>query len=796
MGFIETLNIVQHSHQDIGYTDLPSITGIIHQRIFAEAVERMKSTRDLPDGERFCWTAETSLPVLAWWRSASSRDRDTLIGLAASGQFDVGAMAVHQNGHMNEQEWDWCLNFLPRDLRQALNVRTLIQIDVNGLPLGGAVRASESGINQAWMGPNNYMGFQLVPFSQLFYWRLPNGKKLLVWQNDKYNNWEQLIFSKDWRKGPIPSWSDLQFRPPEAADRYEPSEENIRSCHSFLLSKLADFEKSCAGHYREIPVSCTNSYRIDNDPPTPGLPQFVHCWNELGLKPQLKLTTFSRAIQRAAASVTDIPEYSGSWPDWWANGMTSMPRQCMASRQAKRIYSQLECPVFNGCASADAPLRRQALHDLVIFDEHCYCSWSSVSRPWSPLTEGAAAEKTEYAWRAKAKLELLRADLLREIVSREVAYNTVSLANLNPIGLSEYVPLRTEALRGEYNAVMDESSGRIIPLISLAGDKFFTPPDDPSHFSSWNTPRLHKDLMPDSVKLLWAGDVRPGEIRRYSLLRRRVPAGISPLSEWQVDLDHTRWPGKITYLPSDHQMLRSGAGEFTALTVAGDFKRATYSAMFSGGSCETMTFLPEFEPAVREDYPETVVFRQSFRHELLRHGERKIVIWKHLPRLRISCKIDRIEDAAPAVFFVKIPMGCTDELPRISAAGEFFTPYSEQLPTSCRDFFVTDDVIFYPQGGLAAGMPDCTLFSLGAPRLFDRLTSAPAGCNDIYSMVFNNFWDTNFAGNQFGLMEFRYDVFAAASVQGEQLARRMAQSFAAGLVPIVQCRNQTGEDEK
>ena len=71
-----------------------------------------------------------------------------------------------------------------------------------------------------------------------------------------------------------------------------------------------------------------------------------------------------------------------------------------------------------------------------------------------------------------------------------------------------------------------------------------------------------------------------------------------------------------------------------------------------------------------------------------------------------------------------------------------------------------------------------------------------AGCNDIYSMVFNNFWDTNFAGNQFGLMEFRYDVFAVSSDQDERHARRMAQSFAAGLVSIVQCRNLTGEDEK
>lgn len=787
MGFIETLNIVQHSHHDIGYTDLPAVTGIIHRRNFAAAVELMVATRHLPDGERFCWTAETALPVLPWWRAASPAERRMLTELAEAGQFEVGAMAVHQNGYMNEDEWEWALNYLPPEVRGRLHCRTLIQIDVNGLPLGGAMKAAESGVEQVWMSPNSYMGFPLSPASQAFYWRLPDGKRLLVWQNDNYNNWEKLMFPEEWRRGPIPAWSDLQFRPPEVFDRYEPSEENVRRRHEFLLSQLAGLEAGCAGRYREIPVSCTNSYRLDNDPPTPGLPQFVRLWNELGLKPRLNLTTFSRAIRRVEETAPEIPEYSGSWPDWWANGMAAMPRPCIASRRAKRVRRQLSSPVLSGRPAAD-PLYGRAMHDLAIFDEHCYCSWSSASRPWSLLTEGATAEKTAYAYRAQAELELLRADALRAVVADMPVDNRVCLANLTSEPLSEYVPLRTEALRGEYAAARDERSGRVIPLIPAAGDRFFLPADNPEHFSAWNTPRVHQDRVPGAVKLLWSGELRPGEIRCYSLLRDAVPAVGSPLSQWRMELDRDGWPERVKHLPADQLFLRAGAGEFAMLTVAGDFKRTTYKAMFSGGKGEVVYSRAEFDACVREDFPETVEFRQVFRHGSLRRGERRMTVWKHVPRIRITCRIDRLEDPSPMVFTVKLPLGCAAELPRISAAGGFFTPFAEQLPGSCRDFFVTDDVIFYRKDKLALGTPDAGLFSFGAPRLLDRLTAPPPEINDVYSIVFHNFWDTNFAGNQYGVMEFSYDVFLTAD-RDEQAARRAAWSLASGLVPIVRCRD-------
>jgi len=788
VSFIKTLNIVQHSHHDIGYTDLPAITGVIHQRNFAEAFRMMQQYRH-SGGERFCWTAEIALPVSAWYKNASESDRKTLHELAGEGIFDLGAMAVHQNGFMNETEWQWALDSIADGLDD-IPRKTLIQIDVNGIPLGGLVLASERGVKQLWMSPNSYMGFPIKPAYQAFFWRLPNGRKILVWQNDGYNNFERLLTPVEWRRGPIPAYHDLQFRPPDARDLYSADDTSIRKMHQFLLTQLPDVERQCGAEYPEIPVSCTNSYRLDNDPPAPGLPEMVRRWNELGLEPQLKLTTFSQAIERVGNCGKELPEYSGSWPDWWANGVPSMPRQHSASRSAKRICFQLGTPLFEG--ASQEKLYRKALHDLVIFDEHCYCSWSSASRPWSVLTEGATAEKTAYAYRALAEFELLRSDKLRPLL--QWRDNTVVLINPTTAPISEYVTIRTEALRGNYTAVRDESSGRIIPLIDAPGDKFFVPADDPAHFSCWNSSAVHKDLAPGANKLLWGSDVRPGEMRRYTLLQTADRAETSVASNWEMDFSAGNWPVNLCYKPTKERFLREDAGAFSSLTIAGDFKRTTFKAMFDGAAAQMLHQQAEYGQCICEELPHMLIFRQRFSHPLLRHGERKMEVWKNSPRIRISCKIDRKEDFSPVVYAVKLPMGCAPELPRISAAGEFFTPFEEQIPGACRDYFVCDDVILFRSGDLALGNVDTALCSFGAPRLLDNLNEPPANVNDVYSIVYHNFWDTNFAGNQYGVMEFRYDLFALDG-RSDQEALAAARSLASGLLPAVQCREQITSGE-
>ena len=55
------------------------------------------------------------------------------------------------------------------------------------------------------------------------------------------------------------------------------------------------------------------------------------------MKPPLRLTTATDAVLAMEEAVdVAIPEYSGEWTDWWANGDASGPREVAASRRAKR----------------------------------------------------------------------------------------------------------------------------------------------------------------------------------------------------------------------------------------------------------------------------------------------------------------------------------------------------------------------------------------------------------------------------------------------------------------------------
>ena len=90
--------------------------------------------------------------------------------------------------------------------------------------------------------------------------------------------------------------------------------------------------------------------------PPPGAARRSQTKLPVGLKPTLRLTTVSAALQRMEQEVGPrIPEYEGEWTDWWANGVASGPRELSASRFAKRAATAAESPVWGPLDDAGKP---------------------------------------------------------------------------------------------------------------------------------------------------------------------------------------------------------------------------------------------------------------------------------------------------------------------------------------------------------------------------------------------------------------------------------------------------------
>ena len=332
----------------------------------------------------------------------------------------------------------------------------------------------DRGAGYVWTGINGTNG--AAPFRQpsAFWWKMPDGRRVFVWIGEHYARGYYYFHPHTWRRGPVPEASDTRYRPARPADFFRPDEESVKTAHAHLLNNLRDLEN--AGYdYPTLVLSVTNEWRMDNDPPFPGMADFVATWNRLKLSPELRLTTASKALESLEKEVGDrIPEHEGEWTDWWANGSASDPRGIAASRKAKRVAAAAVSDAWGPLSTAATHAFDGVNRSLCLFDEHTWGSADSIGLPHAIETWGQYNEKSRNAYHALAMAKLLLAQRARTaIYPRESGVYVVNTAGAPTSG---WVTMPNTALRGDYHSLVDAESGKRSPLEVRAGYAQFRGP--------------------------------------------------------------------------------------------------------------------------------------------------------------------------------------------------------------------------------------------------------------------------------------------------------------------------------
>jgi hypothetical protein len=158
--------------------------------------------------------------------------------------------------------------------------------------------------------------------------------------------------------------------------------------------------------------------------------------------------------------------------------------------------------------------------------------------------------------------------------------------------------------------------------------------------------------------------------------------------------------------------------------------------------------------------PHTLVFTQTLRHPRLEWLTRALEVWRHEPRARLTLRLNRRSSAAPEILELAFPLPTGTTLPRLSSGGQSFTPFTDQLPGTCRDYFAIDGWAEYatPDGRWLWVSRDAPLVTLGARSTLARRDSPPADPHRLIAILFNNFWYTNFVADEHGILEFQFDL--------------------------------------
>jgi hypothetical protein len=372
---VERIDIVHHTHTDIGYTDLPSVVRDKQVRYLRAAMALCGTQKG------FRWTVESLVGLDDWWQAASPAERNRFLALVRAGRMDVMGLPFNQTPLLDARQWDQMMDWIPASLWRQVQPRAAMQNDVNGFPRAGATRLLDRGIRHLLMGINADSGGP--PFARpcAFWWKMPDGRRLFVWLGEHYGK----------------AMEYLGFYGSSLPDQSAP--DFLNASHALCRKQLERLAAQGYSH-RRLLLTFTHPRGYDNGGPFARLAPFVERWNAAGLKPSLHLVTATEAALAMEKEVgAGIPELEGEWTDWWANGSASGPREIAASRVAKRQLAAALSPAWGALPAGEPAAVRAILRDLCLFDEHTWGAAASVSAPHSLDTLAQYNEKSELAYR-------------------------------------------------------------------------------------------------------------------------------------------------------------------------------------------------------------------------------------------------------------------------------------------------------------------------------------------------------------------------------------------------------------
>ncbi len=767
-GAIKEIAIIHFSHTDVGFTDHPAVCRELYCRYLDIAVDAILQSAQRPAGERCFWTAEATMPVADWWRMAAPARREQFLAALRTGQLEIAALPFNNTPFMNAAQWRTALQWLPAELHACAAPAVAVQNDVNGLPRAAAMLLLDRGVKYLFTGINEDSGGVPFPRPSAFWWKLPDNRRMFVWLNIGYGSGFDFFEPAEWRRGPVPRAADTTYRPPRTGDVLRTDEESLRAAQRICRARVRAIERG--GYTHELlTISITNQWRFDNDPPLAPLADFVAAWNRLGLEPRLTLTTAGDAMRRMEAAMgSTAPEHAGEWTDWWANGTASAPREVAASRLAKRLLAAAEAPLWGSMSPRAAETADELYRDLCLFDEHTWGSSLSVAKPYSLDTIGQFTEKSALAYRPMARAEWLLSQRVRTALVGEG--EGFFVANPAKAPWSGWVRMIATCLREDYRSLEDPATGARTKLSFEPGIQPWGRPSEPGDLTREDISATFSDNAPNKVAKFWVEKLDGAAVKRLRPSTAEVDSdGIEPSAPPTITAGADGWPASVIWPGMGQPLFTGGIGAFAAVKVKGFAPRWVLADIRGkrGAARDTMRAeaLREIParadgPAVREETPHTFVFTQALAHERLRWGTRVLELRKREARATLTLRIDRASSADPEIYYVDFPLPTGAALPTTSNGGVPFTPFADQLPGTCRDYFAIDSWVRYaaPAGEWLWVSRDAPLIAFGANPTLAARREAPADTALLRAMVFNNFWYTNFVADSHGIMEFRFEL--------------------------------------
>lgn len=359
--------LVHHSHNDIGYSNLQTEVVKIQNTNIYDALDLIDRTKDYPTDSRFVWNIESLWAVENLLGVASGTDKQRFIAAVKSGSIALSANYANiLTGLCTPEEMNWIVEYAD-SLRKwyGLPINTAMQTDVPGMSWSMVDAYANNGVRYLSQGPN------YIP-------DLPDGGdrigSTLHEQGDKPYWWKGTT-EKDsilvWTAGlGYSSWHG--FTPGAIKER------GTRKIAAYMDSLTARGYPYDMVQWRYNIVS-------DNGPVDPTISDFVRDWNERYSSPHLILANVNDMMERFEATYgRSIPTWSGDFTPYWEDGAYSTAAEEGDVRVlSARLSNLIDAAKILG-KPIDPHLLYRAQRSIVMWHEHTWGAWNSISDPDDP----------------------------------------------------------------------------------------------------------------------------------------------------------------------------------------------------------------------------------------------------------------------------------------------------------------------------------------------------------------------------------------------------------------------------
>jgi len=604
-----------------------------------------------------------------------------------------------------------------------VRVNSAMISDVPGYTWGTVTAMAQAGIRYFSAAPNYFdrIGTFMVAWQDKpFWWISPSGReKVLLWVP-----WTGYAMSHIMKL--TPNWvNKYQARLDEVAYPYDIS--HIR----------------WSGHG-------------DNAEPDPEICDFVKAWNEEYEWPRFSISSVSDAFSAFEKQYGDkLPQHKGDLTPYWEDGAGSSARETSMSRMAaERITQATTLAAMLAPAAYNPAAVNEAWRNVLLYSEHTWGAWNSVSDSENPFVAQQWKVKQEFAVNADTDSRKLLQDVLHAYSSRTDA-SAVDVHNTSSWPRSEIVIISKDISAGKDH--VKNARGVSVPSQRLStGELAFLAEDVPA----LGTARYHL-----SVSAPHAGAAKAG-----------IQNGVLDNGLLRVGID--RQTGNIV------ELVRAGGTENLVDVSQGE---ALNQYLFLEGSdTSKLATSGPIQIAVEEPGPLVATLRIESPAPGCNRLVRRVCLKAAADWVEISNTIDKkraplnphpgqggpgeefaqhqSKESAQFAFPFAIPGGQL----RVDAPLSVMRPETDQLPGSCKNWLtvgrwvdVSNDKLGATWATLDAPLIEAGSVSatmLGSQKKPDVWRKHIESTQKFYSWVINNHWGTNYRAYQDGLIEFRYAI--------------------------------------